>query len=250
MKDDKFEELLMEALSPEISDEEIMMKPKENIETMKRANVKKVVITAIAACLVFAMTALAAGKIKAFVSGWNLKTYESHADMGKAAEDAGFDVMEMPEQFANGYLFMKTEVQDWNAVDDGFNKVDSFNELTAKYEKDGKELLVYAHADDPAMYADDNDPDPIEVRTINGIEVLAREFTFKFVPSDYEVTEEDKEFEAVPGNFISYGSEDVELIKMATVAFVKDGVRYSIMDNNSADHMEEMVEMAEELLGQ
>ena len=89
MKDDKFEELLMEALSPKISDEEIMMKPKENIETMKRANVKKVVITAIAACLVFAMTALAAGKIKAFVSGWNLKTYENHADMGKAAEDAG-----------------------------------------------------------------------------------------------------------------------------------------------------------------
>ena len=35
MKDDKFEELLMDALSPEISDEEIMMKPKENIETMK-----------------------------------------------------------------------------------------------------------------------------------------------------------------------------------------------------------------------
>ena len=78
--------------------------------------------------------------------------------------------------------------------------------------------------------------------------VLAREFTFKFVPSDYEVTEEDKEFEAVPGNFISYGSEDVELIKMSTVNFVKDGISYSIMDNSSADHIEEMFEMAEELL--
>ena len=248
MKDDKFEELLMEAFSPEISDEEIMMKPKENIETMKRANVKKAVITAIAACLIFSMTALAAGKIKAFVSGWNSKTYERHADIGKAAEDAGFEVIDMPEQFANGYTFKTTEVQDWNAVDDGFHKVDSFEELSVRYEKDGKELLVYALIDDNEMFSNDDEPNPVKEKEINGIELLAYEYNYKFVPTDYELTEEDKEFEAVPGNFITYGSEEVELIKMSTVNFVKDGISYSIMDNSSADHIAEMFEMAEELL--
>lgn len=249
MKDERFEALLKESLCIDVSEEEIKVKKERYSEKMKKTSRKRIVFAAVAACIALSITVYAAGRITGFISGTHVTSYENYGEMEKAAEDAGFSVMELPEQFDNGYTFRKTEVQDWHAVDNNLNTIQKFNELNVRYEKDGHELFLTAEVDNPSFYENDpSQPDPVEVRNLGGTEVSAYRYHYKSVPTGYEKTEEDIAFERVPGNYISYGSSEVEESDIASLLFSKDGIRYCIMDCTGAEHFSEMFEMAAQLL--
>ena len=65
---------------------------------------------------------------------------------------------------------------------------------------------------------------------------------------NYELSEAEKQWEAIPGNYISYGSDAVEETDVAFACWEKDGVRYSIMDSGAKVSPQVLFAMAKELM--
>ena len=71
---------------------------------------------------------------------------------------------------------------------------------------------------------------------------------YKFVPADYELTEADKAMMEQPGNFLSYGSDEVKEMDMSFVKWEKDGISYLLMDMDASETAESMFSIARELI--
>ena len=71
----------------------------------------------------------------------------------------------------------------------------------------------------------------------------------KFVPPDYEKTEEDIALES-EGNFqISYGSDSIKEHSYVSASFEKDGIQYTLLaDGDNQPSLDELMDMAAEML--
>ena len=63
------------------------------------------------------------------------------------------------------------------------------------------------------------------------------------------LTEEDKAGEARGDFYISVGSQEVEIHQNQTVTWDKDGVHYQLLGFDLSLNAEEMLDMAEEIIG-
>ena len=88
-----------------------------------------------------------------------------------------------------------------------------------------------------------------KTRDVNGVTVGGGTFIMKFVPPDYEKTEEDIALES-EGNFqISYGSDSIEEHSYVSASFEKDGIQYTLLaDGDNQPSLDELMDMAAEML--
>ena len=95
----------------------------------------------------------------------------------------------------------------------------------------------------------DGELTPAEVRTCeDGTELCFYKLTNKFVPADYELTEEDKKAQEA-GNFdLAYGSDEIEITTSCMVEWDMDGQGYSLFKFGEELSAEEMFAMAEEII--
>ena len=73
---------------------------------------------------------------------------------------------------------------------------------------------------------------------------------YKFVPTDYELTDEDKENMEKPGYEICYGSDEVEINRCSGFIFEYESQTYNMLGFDSRLTDDEWFNMAEELLAQ
>lgn len=228
-------------------DEEIYNSQKE-AGIMKHLSVKRFVIGAAAACLLVGGGAYAAGHAVYYSSGHNMfDTYKSYADMDQGEKELGYAV-DSVEAFTNGYQFTEMYVDDVDAWDEAGNKAYTFPEMTIHYEKEGAPYMYLAIHKPVEGIERSKDADA--ARTCGDITLYYDEYTYKFVPPDYELTEEDKENEARDDYYISYGSEEVEIRQSTGVTWEKDGVFYNLAGMDLGLGADEMFDMAEQILGQ
>lgn len=73
-----------------------------------------------------------------------------------------------------------------------------------------------------------------EIREINGKTVYYNHDTYKFVPTDYKNTDDDRQKEEVGYYYISYGSDKVEVKRAGYISFEENGRSYTLLgfDNN------------------
>lgn len=84
---------------------------------------------------------------------------------------------------------------------------------------------------------------------VNGTKLFVSTLNMRFVPADHEKTAEEKQLEKEGKISISCGSDKVEDKKSVTVAWEKDGVRYSISSLSDEGMPEQtLIDMAEELI--
>lgn len=228
-------------------DDEIVSSQKE-AGSMKHLSVKKLVIGVAAVCLLVGGGAFAAGHAVSFSGGASLlDAYTSYGDMDKAQEELGYPV-DSVETFDNGYQFDRMFVNGVDAWDEDGNKAYTFQEMNIHYEKDG-EPHMYLAIHKP-VEAIEREKTPDATRDCGDITLYYDEYTYKFVPPSYELTEEDKANEEKDNYYISYGSEEVKIQKSQGVTWEKDGIYYNLAGfdlNLSAD---EMLDMAEQIIGQ
>ncbi|MDD3142290.1 MAG: signal peptide protein, partial [Lachnospiraceae bacterium] len=74
--------------------------------------------------------------------------------------------------------------------------------------------------------------------------------TYKIVPPDYELTEEDKQNQLREDYFISYGSSEVYTQEASNVVWVQDGVTYDLLGFDVDVSADEMMQMAQEIIQQ
>lgn len=204
----------------------------------------KALLVAVCAMLILGITAFAAsGIITTWYSSSSLvDAFYELPESEKLADEIGYEVV-LIEEFENGYEFNRGHVVNNRLADDNNNTVEKFKSTTFYYEKDG-DRVIYSQD----RFESDVPFDGSMVCSENGVDVYYNTFVNKFVPGNYELTEEDKRAEANGELVFSYGASEVGIITVQSVGFEKDGVRHSLMQMDGELTKENLVEMAKEII--
>lgn len=222
-------------------DKEVSMK--KTVHDSRHFSGKKFAIGVAAACLLLSGSVFA-GKTRGYVSGYE-SSYSSYAELDKAEEKLGFCV-DVAERFDNGYSFEEMQVENTRAVDEEGKTLYTFPELSVQYAKDGIRDIILCVDKRPEKEEDEKAPDLTD--QCGDIALRYDVYTYKFVPVDYELTEEDRANLERDDYEISVGTDEVEYAQMTHVTWEKDGVYYELLGDDTALSGEEMLEMAKEII--
>ena len=251
------ENKLKEALTRECADMTASRDLKERIDAeilerqkeadMKHFSVKKLIIGVVAGCFLVSGGAFAAGHAVSLSSHSYLGDgYKSFSDLDKAEAELGYQV-DAVETFANGYRFKSMSVTDVQGSDESGNAVYTFKSMDIQYGRGGDPSIgVYI---DKPVETQVRKKEPQAVRQVGEITVYYDTQIYKFVPPSYELTEEDKAKQESGELAISYGSDKVQVQTSHDVTWQKDGVDYHMLGFDVNLSAEEMLDMAEEIIG-
>lgn len=186
--------------------------------------------------------------IRTLTSGTVRYVSSSYGKTGKAMEAAGFR-MDLTEQFENGYRFDRICVQDTVARDEQFREVLTYRDIDVTYRNQSGHRL-FLHAYQKLEEIPMTDHDALQTKVIGDIPAAYYLDHYKNVPADYALTAEDEVWEQQPGNFISYGSREVEETDVSFLCWEKDGICYSIMDLTAQEPSETLYAMAAALIAE
>ena len=186
---------------------------------------------AVAAVAAIAVTgAFAAGGMGGiFSEGWSDQRLDLSSTQAHLA-DAGV-ALTLPDKIGE-YTFSYGFDVDTTAQND-MGETEKVSEVDATYTKDGAELNLSAHK----SYTE-----------VNGVTLTYRDAHYRFVPPDYEKSDEEKQQEKNGELVISYGSDEVEDKMFQSVLWEQDGVTYLISGFDTGLDAQAMFDMAAELV--
>lgn len=226
-------------------DEKILEMERE-ARHMKHVSVKKLVIGVAVGCLLVSGGVFAAGRAVSLTSHYDHRNdIRDYGRLSEVEQKLGYTV-DAVEKFANGYRFDHMELVDVRGRDMGGSEVYTFQSLDIIYKKSGESslsLCVEKPVEMPVQGAAD------ATRVCGDVTLYYDTLTNKRVPPDYVLTEEDKAGEARGDFYISVGSQEVEIHQNQTVTWDKDGVHYLLLGFDLSLNAEEMLDMAEEIIG-
>ena len=129
-------------------------------------------------------------------------------------------------------------------------ETEKVSEVDATYTKDGAELNLSAHKSYTVFTEDEmENPVPATTAEVNGVTLTYRDAHYRFVPDDYEKSDEEKQQEKSGELVISYyGSDEVEDKMFQSVLWEQDGVTYLISGFDTGLDAQTMFDMAAELV--
>lgn len=219
--------------------------PEKENQTMKSKKIRYVFLAAALICLM-SITAYAADllNIHSYMSG-SSNYFQKYSQMENAMKKAGLQA-EIPEEFQNGFRFQTGKNQDVDGMDENDQKVLTLTELLIYYQNEKNQTLtlrLMTHMD--GLPKDERVPDREE--TVGEVSLKYYQDTYKFVPEDYQLSEEDEKWLDQPGHYLSYGADEVTESTATFLSWTNNGIDYSIMDWNTVEP-DVLFEMAEEML--
>lgn len=218
---------------------------------MKRKSLKRGLIIA-AAVLVLGAGAFASSGRITFVTGSSSSRpdYTNLPPSEQLEENIGF-APKLIEEFSNGYTFdnaskLNNEIVTYEddkkiavANENGNSK---YSSISSRY-TNGDDYIILS-----AQLSGYDDSTSEEREIYNGISLKYTSYTGKFVPPNYEKTEQDLKDEADGKIIFSYGSDDVEIIEIQGVSWIQDGISYNITAMDSPLDADGLTDMAKELI--
>ena len=234
-------------ITPE-AQEEILKKTmkfknqKENVKMSKR----KFAVIAAAAVLVLSITAFAANGV---ISKWCSSSsadaeYKSLPSYEQCEKDVGYAPV-LINSFENGYKFKEGSVVNNNLKDDSDKSVEKFKSITFRYEKNEDEVLLSADKFNSEMEKVGE-----VISAADGTDLYYTCYTNKVVPADYELTKEDEAAIENGDLVFSYGASEVSVREVQGLTWEDDGIRYSLTQIGGKLTMDELVEMANEIIAE
>ena len=92
-----------------------------------------------------------------------------------------------------------------------------------------------------------DDRTPTSTKTVGDVELNFYRDEYKFVPEDYQLSQEEKEWASQPGHYVSYGSDEVRERVTTFLLWTENDINYSILDWNTVEP-EALFAMAEEMI--
>ncbi len=232
-------------------DSRIFKEEKGRTISMKRFSVKKVAIGVAAACLVLGTASIAGSGIKNYVShGSIIPDYTKFEDLEKAEEEAGYRI-DAVEAFSNGYKMNGIYISETAIQNEAGQNEEEQKEIDIYYKKTGaKEISSSACK----LFAGETPETVLNIsaadRTMQcgDVTLVFNKTTFKFVPPDYKLTEEDEKAQDSGAVEISYGTSEVEIKEFFYVGWVKDGIVYNLGGFDLALTADDMLGMAREII--
>lgn len=225
-------------------DRAIQEEQEENF--MKHISIKKLCVGVAAACMIMSCGSVFASRVVDFVGGSSsVPEYTSYEEIGKAEAEIGFEADHVG-RFANGYVFSGACIGEMDAYGEASEKIKTVQTLEMTYSKAGKaDVNLYIERELEGI-SDTKQPD--SVRTCGDTVLRYDEYTYKFVPVSYELTEEDEINQQKDNYYISVGTDQVEIQKITRVRWEKCGITYDLFGNDLDLSADEMLDMAEEIL--
>lgn len=249
LNEEKVDQILKYALSPVAPDEKINRKLKKELEgkKMKKFNMKKVIICVAACCLLLGTVSIASSGIVSFTSVSSLAIGEKNfTKLEKLEAEAGFSVKAI-EHFQNGYNFSDMTIDNNTVHDENGNALAHYKGISFTYKKSGEDVLNI-NVDREENTHSDMEREPDLTKMVENIEVKYYLDTYKWVPVDYELTEEDKKNMEKDNYVISDGATKVSENLVSGVSWVQDGIYYHIGNVSGKTEPEILFQMAEELI--
>lgn len=216
---------------------------------MKRMSIKKIAVGVAAACLAVGMVTIAGkGLISISGHGSSNPDYTKFEDLEKAEEKIGYSI-DAVESFDNGFRFEGIKIIEQTAENEAGEKLGERKGLSLDYVKGKDELSVYVSKLFPGEgEASFSGMDWDKTLAVGDITVGYSKDTYKAVPPDYELTQEDKA-NMEKGHFqLAYGTEQIEISQSYCVGWIKDGIRYSINGFDLSQSGDELLNMAKEII--
>lgn len=205
---------------------------------------KKKLVAAVAATFILGTTAFAAGKLFSIVgSTSSIPTYRNMPTIEEVNKDFGFKPA-LVEKFENGYEFKSGHTSNKEGFDESGNSLGKSKELTMFYKKGDAEISIGIQ--DLSLVGDDTTS--VLVENYKGSDLKYTSYANKFVPADYEMTEQDKKDEASGKYVFSVGSKEVEISDIKHIEFELDGLYYSILAMDSELTQDDLVKMSYEII--
>lgn len=216
----------------------------EENSNMRKWSAKKIIVATAAVCVLSTVTAIAAGKV-AYTSGLSsMNDQFAYSQLGEKAQKAGIAV-NMPETFSNGYTFDYGVPVHNEAMDEENNVVGKAQSLSLTYKKADMPYIVFSICG--TNFYGEQEP---RHKTFSHGEITLG-YTcdqYRFVPPDYEISQEEQEQMDAGELYISYGTDQVENSQVQSVSWKDGDVWYSMLTFDNAITPEEMVQMAGEII--
>jgi hypothetical protein len=236
---------LLAKIKAEINDKERENDSMNKIYNFRR--MKPVVIAALVLIL-SAATCFAAAQITGLVSS-SSEAFDKFPTARQVERAVGY-VPDYVEKFSNGFYFDSASVRDTAAVDSENNKVSESKGITFFYTKEGAQkariLTLSADQEGPGISGKPGLNE--EVIKDGKFDLVYSQVTYKVVPEGYTPTAEENQQMEQGVLWISYGSEEVEISKVQSVSWVRDGIVYTLTDNGYELGKDEILGMAREVL--
>lgn len=218
---------------------------KERITMKNRKKFSRILIAAAVICLL-SITAFAAEQARVNSLVVKDKAYnENYEVLKREMEKSGLDV-NLPEQFTTGFRFQEVRTGEVEGTDDAGNFVMSFRELTAYYRNDnGQQVSLRMQ---PNLAEEGDNRTPTASKTVGGVTLNYYVDHYKFVPDGYEPSEEEQQWMQQPGNYLSYGSDEVVESAFAFLNWKTAENDFSIADMTASINPDVLFAMAEEII--
>ena len=193
--------------------EQELLPGKEKDPSMKTKKTLRITLIAAVISILFITSAYAiSGVVRGTVTHLMKDTgsFDTLDALPRAEKIAGYPIT-APARFSNGYEFKTLNVGGEAAYGDD-------NEILKEY------YTVYIE------YERDERPEPNETEEIDGIEVRFSRDHFKFVPPDYEKTEEDLAAEETGHYYVSFGSDEIMEYDYCFALFTLGDVEYTLFE--------------------
>lgn len=218
---------------------------KELITMKNRRKISRILIATAVLCLL-TVTAFAAERARVNSLVTKNKVYtENYEILKQEMEKTGLDV-NLPEEFTTGFRFQEVRTGEVEGADGAGNPVMTVWELTAYYQNDnGQRVSLRVQ---PNLAEEEDTRTPVASKTVGGVTLNYYVDHYKFVPEGYEPSEEEQQWMQQPGNYLSYGSDEVVESAFAFLNWKTEENDFSIADMTAAINPDVLFEMAEEII--
>ncbi|WP_312647208.1 M56 family metallopeptidase [Aminipila sp.] len=161
------------------------------------------------------------------------------------------------ESFSKGFYFKEAVVTNTEVLDSKSNKVMEYNRGIVFYYTDTKGAGKFKGgaiilSTNPKVTGLPEDPKDAVANTeesyCGDIRLIYSQITEKRVPKGYVPTEEEKQKVNQGLLYFSVGSEEVKILNLQWVKWVKDGIDYNLMDWGYGVKKDELLKMAKEVI--
>ena len=186
---------------------------------------------------------LATGTITSIVGHSSAKpTYTSLPSAETLQNDLEY-TPNLPSEFSNGYTFETATVGTVQGEDENGNALDKHKNIGCLYKNGNEEINLYADKWNTPL-----EENSAVTETYQDIALYYTAYANKIVPGDYELTAQDKADEASGKYIFSFGSDEVEINQVQSVAWVQDGITYNLLGIDSNLAQGDLMAMAKEII--
>lgn len=197
--------------------------------------------------LLCSLTVLGVTMGKSWIGHTNLK-YKTFPSQEKIFKDVGF-VPKYTESLPGGFEYVSGGIGESKLSDDAGNILTQTKDLNLGYKRENdKSTLDLSITQVEERFLDNKESQL--VGDLNGINLYYYQQDYKFVPPNYELTEEDKKKMEEGKLEISYGASEINLCNVQGLSWYEDGLEYMIMGSDFGFTVEEMIDMATVIIQQ